>query len=247
MGAGDGRALRPRPRRRRCAADRRFRRAVPAGGVRQLPGAARDARREPVRRARKALARLRGDRGRRARHSGWARPAQALRQHGAVALPRRTGPALDAALGGRPHQEHAARPHRSGGDGAVRAGAGDDHPSRIFVARAAARRGRGYPRGASQRLRPRREPPRAGPRHLRNPPDRALRHPHRRLQHEAGGPDKASPIGALRDRRAGLRRCLGDAPSGCAASALVLPVRPDPRRPALLRLRIRDARTCSRG
>ena len=134
MGAGDGRALRPRPRRRRCAADRRFRRAVPAGGVRQLPGAARDARREPVRRAREALARLRGDRGRRARHSGWARPAQALRQHGAVALPRRTGPALDAAVGGRPHQEHAARPHRSGGDGAVRAGAGDDHPSRIFVA-----------------------------------------------------------------------------------------------------------------
>src|SRR3954447_16315956 len=127
MGAGDGRALRPRPRRRRCAADRRFRRAVPAGGVRQLPGAARDARREPVRRARDALARLRGDRGRRARHPGWARPAQALRQHGAVALSRRAGPALDAAVGGGPHQEHAARSHRSGGDGTVRAGAGDDH------------------------------------------------------------------------------------------------------------------------
>ena len=191
MGAGDGRALSTSPRVVADARrDRRFRRAAPAGGVRQLPGAARDARREPVRRARKALARLRGDRGRRARHSGWARPAQALRQHGAVALPRRTGPALDAALGGRPHQEHAARPHRSGGDGAVRAGAGDDHPSRIFVARAAARRGRGYPRGASQRLRPRREPPRAGPRHLPYPPDRALRHPHRRLQHEAGGPER---------------------------------------------------------
>src|SRR5215208_6985491 len=58
MGAGDGRALRPRPRRRRCAADRRFRRAVPAGGVRQLPGAARDARREPIRRAREAHAGL---------------------------------------------------------------------------------------------------------------------------------------------------------------------------------------------
>ena len=55
---------------------------------------------------------------------------------------------------------------------------------------------------ASQRLCPRREPPRARPRHLRHPADRALRHPHRRLQHEAGGPDEASHIGALRDRRA---------------------------------------------
>ena len=118
------------------------------------------------------------------------------RQHGAVALPRRTGPALDAAVGGGPHQEHAARPHRSGGDGAVRAAARDDRPSRILVAT-----GCGAPRSrvsarASQRLCPRRESPRAGPRHLRHPTDRALRHPHRRLQHEAGGPDEASPIGA---------------------------------------------------
>ena len=63
---------------------------------------------------------------------------------------------------------------------------------RIFVGRAAARRGRGHPRCASQRLCPRRESPRGGPRHLRHPTDRALRHPHRRLQHEAGGPDEAS-------------------------------------------------------
>ncbi len=147
MGPRHGRALRPRPRRRRRAPPRRFRRAVPAGGVRQLPGAARDARREPVRGAREAHARLRGDRRRRARHSGPARPAQALRQHGAVALPRRTGPALDAAVGGRPHQEHAAEPHRSCGDGAVRAGAGDDHPSNIR------RTGCGAPRSRASALR----------------------------------------------------------------------------------------------
>ncbi len=189
----------PRRRRpRRSGAHRRrgedagrLRRAVPAGGRRQLPGSApcgRD-RRGPVRAAGRAAAGLHGGARHRGRPSGARRKAATVRQSRPVATAGASGVSPPAPVAGGPRrQRHAADRRRGGRRRALWRRAGDHHAPRVLLAEAARRTGRRAARDL------RRGPRSCACRHDHRHLGRPVPHPsatrgddhHRRLQSRAG-------------------------------------------------------------
>ena len=193
---------------------RRLRRALPAGGRGQLPGARGQPGRRPVRRSSPRC--CPATRGRRRRRSTSPAPTAAppLRQHDPEPAAGHAGAAHPAAVAGRSGRpQHAARCcSRPSLADAVRAAARDDDAPRVLLARCSARRrsrrcARSMPRPARHALRRPARSDAGDP--FQAPAADRLGDPHRRLQPPPRGPAACTDDGAVRRRRA--RRRFDDA------------------------------------